>query len=145
MRRATRGTFTLTVLTLTGMAVTGCGSTGGTHASGVPSSDKPIIVTSPDATPPAGRESSIVGGADNQFSPPNPTVTAGADGLYRLTVSVPADSDAHTFQSDTAPFDSGPVAPGQTKTFRFRAHPGKYDFYCLFHIRDGMRGTITLR
>lgn len=87
----------------------------------------------------------VVGGADNRFWPPDPTLTASADGTYTLTVAVPDDSDIHTFQSDTANFNSGPVGPGETKTVTFMAPPGTYDLYCLYHFRDGMRGTIALR
>lgn len=100
-----------------------------------------------DVTPtaPAASAQQVVDGADNQFSPADPTLTAASDGTYTLTVTVPDDSDIHTFQSDTAKFNSGPVGPGETKTVTFRAAPGTYDFYCLYHFRDGMRGTLTLR
>lgn len=100
----------------------------------------------PGASPaqPAAGAVVIVGGADNRFSPQDPVLERAADGSYAFQATVPDDSDLHTFQSDAAGFNSGAVAPGETVTVTFRAEPGRYEYYCLYHLADGMIGTITL-
>ena len=72
------------------------------------------------------------------FSPMTATVAPGA------TVKV-ANKDAvtHTLTATTGQFDTGNIAPGQTKTFTAPTKPGSYHYICNIH--QYMMGTIVVR
>ncbi len=65
------------------------------------------------------------------------TVAAGA------TVTVHnSDGAGHTFTAKDKSFDTGPIDPGQSKTFTAPTKPGKYPVTCTFH--PSMSGTLTV-
>jgi plastocyanin len=55
------------------------------------------------------------------------------------------DSVTHTLtdKADSKLFNTGPVSPGQTKTFKAPDKPGSYPFICTIH--QFMTGTLVVR
>jgi plastocyanin len=49
----------------------------------------------------------------------------------------------HTVTSNDARWGSGDLAPGATYSGTFR-HPGTYYYYCRYHTKENMRGTIIV-
>lgn len=72
------------------------------------------------------------------FSPSDFTVTPGA----KLTITN-RDPVAHTFTSDAGAFDTGDIAPGQTKTISAPKKPGTYPYMCTIH--QFMTGTLVVK
>jgi plastocyanin len=74
------------------------------------------------------------------FSPASLTVSP------RAVVTVRnEDSVTHTLtaKADSTLFNTGPVSPGQTKTFKAPDKPGSYPFFCTIH--QFMTGTLVVR
>jgi plastocyanin len=69
------------------------------------------------------------------FSPR--TVSAGVNTLVTWT----NNGGLHTVTSDEGLFDSGNL--GATFTFNF-TKPGTYNYHCIYHVAQGMVGTITI-
>jgi plastocyanin len=86
------------------------------------------------------------GGADTiviknfMFSPDSLTVSPGAV----ITVKN-EDSVTHTLTDKTSQsvFNTGPVGPNQSKTFKAPGKAGSYSFYCTIH--QYMTGTLVVR
>jgi plastocyanin len=74
------------------------------------------------------------------FSPASLTVSPGAVVTVRNE-----DSVTHTLtdKADSKLFNTGPVSPGQTKTFTAPDKPGSYPFLCTIH--QFMTGTLVVR
>jgi plastocyanin len=74
------------------------------------------------------------------FSPDSITVSPGAV----ITVKN-EDSVTHTLtdKTDQNTFNTGPVAPNQTKTFKAPDKAGSYPFFCTIH--QYMTGTLVVR
>jgi plastocyanin len=74
------------------------------------------------------------------FSPASLTVSPGAVVTVRNE-----DSVTHTLtdKADSKLFNTGPVSPGQTKTFTAPDKPGSYPFFCTIH--QFMAGTLVVR
>jgi plastocyanin len=74
------------------------------------------------------------------FSPASLTVSPGAV----ITVKN-EDSVTHTLtdKTDQATFNTGPVSPDQTKTFKAPDKAGSYPFFCTIH--QYMTGTLVVR
>ena len=71
------------------------------------------------------------------FSPGTMTVRPGA------TVTVTNDDQvAHTITSSKGGFDTGHIAPGQSKTFTAPNTPGRYSYICSIH--QYMTGTVVV-
>ena len=73
------------------------------------------------------------------FSPASLTVSPGAAVTVRNE-----DSVTHTLtdKADSKLFNTGPVSPGQTKTFKAPDKPGSYPFFCTIH--QFMIGTLVV-
>jgi plastocyanin len=73
------------------------------------------------------------------FSPASLTVSPGAVVTVRNE-----DSVTHTLtdKADSKLFNTGPVSPGQTKTFTAPDKPGSYPFLCTIH--QFMTGTLVV-
>jgi plastocyanin len=74
------------------------------------------------------------------FHPSKLTVAPGA------TVTVHNDdSVTHTLTDQANPklFNTGHIAPGQTKTFKAPTKPGSYPYICMIH--QFMAGTLIVR
>jgi plastocyanin len=74
------------------------------------------------------------------FSPASLTVSPGAAVTVRNE-----DSVTHTLtdKADSKLFNTGPVSPGQTKTFKAPDKPGSYPFFCTIH--QFMIGTLVVQ
>jgi plastocyanin len=74
------------------------------------------------------------------FSPDSLTVAPGAV----ITVKN-EDSVTHTLtdKTDQSAFNTGPVGPNQTKTFKAPGKAGSYAFFCTIH--QYMTGTLVVR
>ena len=74
------------------------------------------------------------------FSPDSITVSPGA-----VVTVKNEDSVTHTLtdKTDQNTFNTGPVAPNQTKTFKAPDKAGSYSFFCTIH--QYMTGTIVVR
>lgn len=72
------------------------------------------------------------------FTPMSDSVEPGA------TIHVTnKDTVTHTMNATGGQFDTGDIAPGQTKTFRAPSHPGSYGYICNIH--QYMTGTLTVK
>ena len=74
------------------------------------------------------------------FSPDSITVSPGA-----VVTVKNEDSVTHTLtdKTDQNTFNTGPVAPNQTKTFKAPDKAGSYPFFCTIH--QYMTGTLVVR
>jgi plastocyanin len=85
----------------------------------------------------------VAGTATNKFDPAEFTVTPDAGG--KVTIEFDSQGSPHTMQNDDlAGFNSGTVNAGAKKTFSFKAEPGVYTYYCLFHKSLGMEGKVSV-
>jgi plastocyanin len=76
---------------------------------------------------------------DNSFEPSKLEAPSSGE----VTVDFTNDGDnPHTFSSEEGGFDSGTVAPGESKTVTFDAPDGEISFQCNIH-GQAMSGTIT--
>jgi plastocyanin len=73
------------------------------------------------------------------FSPASITVSPGA-----VVTVKNEDTVAHTVtdKADSKLFNTGPVSPGQSKTFKAPDKPGSYPFLCTIH--QYMTGTLVV-
>ena len=74
------------------------------------------------------------------FSPDSLTVSPGA-----VVTVKNEDSVTHTLtdKTDQTAFNTGPVGPNQTKTFKAPDKPGSYPFFCTIH--QFMIGTLVVQ
>jgi plastocyanin len=74
------------------------------------------------------------------FSPDSITVSPGA-----VVTVKNEDTVTHTLtdKTDQNTFNTGPVAPNQTKTFKAPDKAGSYPFFCTIH--QYMTGTLVVR
>ena len=74
------------------------------------------------------------------FSPDSLTVSPGA-----VVTVKNEDSVTHTLtdKTDQTAFNTGPVGPNQTKTFKAPDKAGSYSFFCTIH--QYMTGTLVVR
>jgi plastocyanin len=93
--------------------------------------DEPVAVEAPAASGPS------IFIRDNFYAPNTLTVPAGTTVRWEHQGKV-----QHTVTALLGIFDSGPLNGGEVFTFTFD-RPGRYDFFCRFHITN--RGTITVQ
>ena len=118
------------------------GGCGGGDDNGGSSSKK----SSAPASKPASSAAAVTEVAtDFKFDKPKATAKSG-------TVSFTIKNDGGTthaleVEGPKKEFESGNVSPGQSKTFKAKLGPGKYEFYCPVdgHKKLGMKGEVTLR
>ncbi|HVA08371.1 MAG TPA: cupredoxin domain-containing protein [Acidimicrobiales bacterium] len=72
------------------------------------------------------------------YSPMALTVSPGT--TVRVTNE---DTATHTLSATDAPFDTGDIEPGRTKTFTAPTKPGTYHYICNIH--QYMMGTVTVK
>jgi plastocyanin len=114
------------------LALTACGSSSSASAT---SSAQP---TGSSATQKSGTTDTIVI-KNFMFTPDSLTVAPGAVVTVRNE-----DSVTHTLtdKADHNAFNSGPVGPNQTKTFKAPDQAGSYPFLCTIH--QFMTGTLVV-
>jgi plastocyanin len=114
------------------LALTACGSS--SSASATPSAQP----TGSSATQKSGTTDTIVI-KNFMFTPDSLTVAPGAVVTVRNE-----DSVTHTLtdKADHNAFNSGPVGPNQTKTFKAPDQAGSYPFLCTIH--QFMTGTLVV-
>jgi plastocyanin len=114
------------------LALTACGSS--SSASATPSAQP----TGSSATQKSGATDTIVI-KNFMFTPDSLTVAPGAVVTVRNE-----DSVTHTLtdKADHNAFNSGPVGPNQTKTFKAPDQAGSYPFLCTIH--QFMTGTLVV-
>jgi plastocyanin len=98
-----------------------------------------VTATGPSASQKTGTTDTIVI-KNFMFSPDSLTVAPGAE----VTVKN-EDSVTHTLtdKTDQTGFNTGPVGPNQTKTFKAPDKAGTYAFFCTIH--QYMTGTLVVR
>ena len=119
----------------------GCG--GGDDNGG--GSSKKSKAQAPASKPASSGGASVTEKAtDFKFDKPAPTAKSG-------TVSFTIQNDGATTHAleveGPKEFESGNVSPGQSKTFKAKLPPGKYEFYCPVgnHKQMGMKGRVTVK
>ncbi len=112
--------FTIAALLLLG----GCNGSSSNYSTTAP----------PTTTPPPANTVQMVG---YSFNPANLTVTANTTVTWTNNSGV-----THTSTSDNGVWDTGDIAPGQSKTTTFTT-AGTYPFHCRYHSM--MVGTITVK
>ena len=115
------------------LALTACGS------SSSASSTSSAQATGSSASQKTGTTDTIVI-KNFMFSPDSLTVAPGAVVTVRNE-----DSVTHTLtdKTDQNAFNTGPVGPNQTKTFKAPDKAGSYPFFCTIH--QYMTGTLVVR
>jgi plastocyanin len=115
------------------LGLTACGSS--SSASATPS----ITATGSSAGQKTGTADTITI-KNFMFSPDSLTVAPGA-----VVTVKNEDSVTHTLtdKTDQSVFSTGPVGPGQTKTFKAPGKAGSYSFFCTIH--QFMTGTLVVR
>lgn len=116
-------------------ALAGCSSSSSSSAS-TPSSAS--ATASSASQQPASADTITI--KNFMFSPDSLTVSPGAVVKVRNE-----DSVTHTLtdKTDQAVFNTGPVGPNQSKTFKAPDKPGSYPFFCTIH--QYMTGTLVVR
>jgi plastocyanin len=79
-----------------------------------------------------------VGAYDNYFEPATIQVRPGTTVRW-----VNYGQHTHTVTSADGRWDSGDIAPSTCYTATF-VHPGTYPYYCRYHTRDRMMGTVVV-
>jgi plastocyanin len=110
------------------------------------SSSSSSASATPSATATGSSASQKTGATDTiviknfMFSPDSITVSPGA-----VVTVKNEDSVTHTLtdKTDQNTFNTGPVAPNQTKTFKAPDKAGSYPFFCTIH--QYMTGTLVVR
>jgi plastocyanin len=118
-------------------ALTACSSS--SSSSSAPSASSSTSATASSAgQKPVASDSIVI--KNFAFSPASLTVSPGAVVTVRNE-----DSVTHTLtdKADSKLFNTGPVSPGQTKTFTAPDKPGSYPFLCTIH--QYMTGTLVVR
>lgn len=76
--------------------------------------------------------------SDFQFAPQGVQVRAGD------SITIRNDGEVtHTFDCPECRASTGNIQPGQAKIVRLPKE-GTFDFFCLYHADDGMRGRIMV-
>ncbi|MFE2413541.1 cupredoxin domain-containing protein [Kitasatospora sp. NPDC059408] len=91
----------------------------------------------PTTAAPSGPTAMTVTIGNFLFQPANFTVRPGGT----VTV-VNADTVEHTLTAQDRTFDTAPIAPGDSATFKAPAQRGAYSYQCTFH--HFMRGILTV-
>lgn len=111
------------------------GAVGLSACSGGPPSGAPAAEHRSGAATP-GRDTVLI--KNFAFDPAHLTVSPG------VTITVTNDDPVtHTFTADGGAFNTGNIAPGQTKTVGAPKKAGNYPFRCQIH--QFMTGTLTVR
>ena len=115
------------------LGLTACGSTSSASAT------SSAQATGSSASQNTGSTDTIVI-KNFMFSPNSLTVAPGAVVTVRNE-----DSVTHTLtdETDQNTFNTGPVGPNQTKTFKAPDKAGSYPFFCTIH--QYMTGTLVVR
>jgi plastocyanin len=115
------------------MALTACGSS----SSSTPASASATATGSSAGQKTVTSDTIVI--KNFMFSPASITVSPGA-----VVTVKNEDSVAHTVteKADSKLFNTGPVSPGQTKTFKAPDKPGSYPFLCTIH--QYMTGTLVV-
>jgi len=115
------------------LALTACGSTSSASAT------SSAQATGSAASQKPGTTDTIVI-KNFMFTPDSLTVAPGAVVTVRNE-----DSVTHTLtdKADQNAFNTGPVGPNQTKTFKAPEKAGSYPFLCMIH--QFMTGTLVVR
>lgn len=89
------------------------------------------------------QEVRLTAGDDYRFHPAMITVHPGRVQVVLKHVGTGAP---HTWQLPQFPADFVPLtAAGQTRTASFTApSPGRYEFICTIHVKQGQRGTLVV-
>lgn len=125
----------LLVATLFGTALVlaACSTSGGSTAT----TAAPSGPTASTGTTSSGSAGHTIAIKNFMFSPGIMTVRPGA------TVTVTNDDQVdHTITSSKGGFDTGHIAPGQSKTFTAPNTPGRYSYICSIH--QYMTGTVVV-
>ena len=119
------------------LALAACSSSSSSSSSAAATPS--ATATGSSAGQPAGTIDTIVI-KNFMFSPDSLTVAPGAV----ITVKN-EDSVTHTLtdKTDQSAFNTGPVGPNQTKTFKAPGKAGSYAFFCTIH--QYMTGTLVVR
>jgi plastocyanin len=124
-----------------GLALTACGSSSSSSSStsATATSDASATATGSSAGQKTVTSDTIVI-KNFAFSPASLTVSPGA-----VVTVHNEDSVTHTLtdKADSKLFNTGPVSPGQTKTFKAPDNPGSYPFLCTIH--QFMTGTLVVQ
>jgi plastocyanin len=117
------------------LAACSSGSSSGSSASATSSA----TATGSSASQKTGTTDTIVI-KNFMFSPDSLTVSPGA-----VVTVKNEDSVTHTLtdKTDQNTFNTGPVGPNQTKTFKAPDKSGSYPFFCTIH--QYMTGTLVVR
>ena|ERR1700722_9834746 len=121
------------------VALTACSSSSSSSSAPSATSSSSATATGSSAgQKPATSDSIVI--KNFAFSPASLTVSPGAVVTVRNE-----DSVTHTLtdKADSKLFNTGPVSPGQTKTFTAPDKPGSYPFLCTIH--QYMTGTLVVR
>ena len=118
------------------LALTACGSSSTSSSASATSSAR---ATGSSASQKTGTTDTIVI-KNFMFSPDSLTVAPGAVVTVRNE-----DSVTHTLtdKADQNAFNTGPVGPNQTKTFKAPDQAGSYPFLCMIH--QFMTGMLVVR
>jgi plastocyanin len=119
------------------LVLAACSSSSGSSSS--PSATPSATATGSSASQKTGTTDTIVI-KNFMFSPDSLTVAPGAVVTVRNE-----DSVTHTLtdKADQNAFNTGPVSPNQTKTFKAPDKAGTYPFLCMIH--QFMTGTLVVR
>jgi plastocyanin len=86
-------------------------------------------------------QAASVSAVDFDFNPKSISINPGDSITFTNNGNV-----AHTATADNGSFDTGSLAPGDSKTITIKA-PGTYPYYCKFHGGPGgvgMSGTVVV-
>jgi plastocyanin len=134
-RTSRRRTRTLVGAVLMGAALVlaACSSSGSATSTTMPMSTP----TTASGSGSSGATTDAITIKNFAFAPASLTVAPGAT----ITVTN-KDSVAHTITSTKAGFNTGDIAPGQSKTFTAPKTPGSYPYICSIH--QYMTGTLKV-
>lgn len=140
--------FTIGLALVAGLAAA-CGGNGNDTTTGATdgaTSASPAASPSETDTPSASPSETATGGAeasllmlDNVFQPADITVASGSTLVFTNQGAAP-----HNFSIDGQDIDED-VNAGETEDESIELAPGTYDFFCKFHVADGMTGTLTVQ
>ena len=121
------------------LALTACGGSSSSSSSSSASATASAQATGSPASQKPGTTDTIVI-KNFMFTPDSVTVAPGAVVTVRNE-----DSVTHTLtdKADHNAFNTGPVGPNQTKTFKAPDKAGSYPFLCTIH--QFMTGTLVVR
>jgi plastocyanin len=124
-----------------GVALTACSSSSSSPSAASATATSPASAT---ATGSSSAQKTVTSDTivikNFAFSPASVAVSPGAVVTVRNE-----DSVTHTLtdKADSTLFNTGPVSPGQSKTFKAPDKPGSYPFFCTIH--QFMTGTLVVR